>query len=81
MRTKQEQHDSEFLLMLLQRIEKHLRRRHMSPTRFGREAVGDPNLVLQMKDGRELRSATLQRVIDYLDDNESEDCPCGRCSR
>lgn len=56
--------------MLLQRIERHLRMRCMPPTRFGREAVGDPNLVSQLKDGRELRTATLQRVVDYLDDNE-----------
>ena len=67
--------------MLLQRIERHLRRRRMSQTRFGREAVGDPNLVSQLKDGRELRAATLQRVIDYLNDNEEEECPCGPCSR
>ncbi len=56
--------------MLLQRIENHLRRRRMTPTRFGREAVGDPNLVSQLKDGRELRTATFQRVVDYLNDNE-----------
>ncbi len=56
--------------MLLQRIQHHLRMRHMPSTRFGREAIGDPNLVSQLKDGRELRTATLQRVIDYLDDNE-----------
>ncbi len=56
--------------MVLQRIERHLRMRRMPPTRFGREAVGDPNLVSQLKDGRELRTATLQRVVDYLDDNE-----------
>lgn len=67
--------------MLLQRIERHLRQRRMSQTRFGREAVGDPNLVSQLKAGRELRAATLQRVTNYLNDNEEEHCPCGRCSR
>jgi hypothetical protein len=67
--------------MLLQRIERHLRRRRMSPTRFGREAVGDPNLISQLKDGREPRSATVQRIVDYLNDNESEDCPCSGCSQ
>ena len=56
--------------MLLQRIERHLRIRRMSPTRFGREAVGDPNLISQLKDGRELRSSTAQRIIDYLDNSE-----------
>jgi hypothetical protein len=66
--------------MLLQRIERHMRARRMSPTRFGREAVGDPNLIQQLKDGRELRAATAQRIIDYLNDNEGEECPCARCS-
>lgn len=58
--------------MLLLRIERHLRLRRMTPSRFGREAVGDPNLITQLRDGRELRTATAQRVIDYLDDNECE---------
>jgi hypothetical protein len=56
--------------MLLQRIEHHLRLKRMSPTRFGREAVGDPNLISQLKDGRELRSATVQRIVHYLNGNE-----------
>jgi len=67
--------------MLLTRIERHLRARRMSPTRVGRLAVGDPNLISQLKDGRELRAATAQRILDYLNDNESEECPCGRCSQ
>jgi 2,4-dienoyl-CoA reductase-like NADH-dependent reductase (Old Yellow Enzyme family) len=66
--------------MLLQRIERHLRTRRMPPTRFGREAVGDPNLVDQLRSGRELRAATAQRIIDYLNDNECEECPCTGCS-
>lgn len=56
--------------MLLLRIERHLRHRRMSPTRFGREAVGDPNLLTQLRDGRELRNATAQRIVDYLNDHE-----------
>lgn len=56
--------------MLLQRIERYMRARRMSPTRFGREAVGDPNLIAQLKDGRELRTTTVLKIVDYLDDNE-----------
>lgn len=67
--------------MLLQRIERHLRAKRMPATRFGREAVGDPNLIAQLKDGREPRAATVRRILDYLDDNEGEDCPCDRCSQ
>lgn len=38
----------------------------VSETRFGTIAVGDPNLVRNMKGGRELRSPTIQKVIDVL---------------
>lgn len=56
--------------MILPLIEAHLRRRRMSPTRFGREAVGDPNLVTQLRDGRELREKTARRVRAYLSEHE-----------
>lgn len=58
--------------MLLVRIEKFMKARRMPPTRFGREALGDPKFVLQLRDGREPRAATVQRVLDYLDENELE---------
>ncbi len=58
--------------MLIERIEVHMRRHRMSPSRFGRAAVGDPNFVTQLRHGRTLRSATLQKVVDYLNDNEFE---------
>lgn len=56
--------------MLLQRVEKYLKVKRMPPTRFGREAVGDPGFVFGLRDGREPRSATVRRVLDYLDDHE-----------
>jgi len=56
--------------MILKHIEAHLRRHRMSPTRFGREAVGDPNLVSQLRDGRELREKTMRRLRAYLDARE-----------
>ena len=59
--------------MLLQRIERHLRLRRMTPTRFGREALGDPNFVLNLKDGREPRLKTVRRVEAYLNANEGGD--------
>lgn len=56
--------------MLLLRIERHLKMRRMPPTRFGREALGDPKFVFNLRDGRQPRLATVQRVVDYLDAHE-----------
>lgn len=56
--------------MLLHRIERHMRLRRQTPTRFGRKAIGDPNLVEQLRHGRELRAATAQRIINYLEEHE-----------
>lgn len=53
-------------MKLLDRIEMHLKQTHMSPTRFGRRAVGDPRFVLDLRDGRRPRARTLKRVEDYL---------------
>lgn len=58
--------------MLLQRIENHLKVRRMPPTRFGREAVGDPGFVFNLRNGREPRSATVKRVLDYLDARDAQ---------
>lgn len=38
----------------------------IAPTIFGRDAVGDPNLLRNLKAGRELRSGTAQRVRDFM---------------
>lgn len=58
--------------MLLLRIERYLRARKMAPTRFGRDAIGDPWLVPQMRDGRTLRDRTAARVSAHLDRVEAE---------
>lgn len=54
-------------MLLLQRIEVHLRTRRVSPARFGRDAVGDPCFVFDLRDGREPRTRTIVRVIAYLE--------------
>jgi len=56
--------------MLLHRIDRVLRNTSMPQTRFGREAVGDPNLVRQLREGRQLRPRTVSRVLDYLSERE-----------
>jgi hypothetical protein len=52
---------------LLRAIERHLRQSGQPPSRFGREALGDPGLVQGMRRGRELRPRTEARVRAYLD--------------
>lgn len=59
-------------MKLLDRIEKHLKQTHMSPTRFGRRAVGDPRFVLDLRAGRRPRARTLQKVERYLSDYETD---------
>jgi len=56
--------------MLLHRIDRVLRNTSMPQTRFGREAIGDPNLVRQLREGRQLRPRTVSRVLDYLSKRE-----------
>jgi hypothetical protein len=53
--------------MLLERIEEYMRITKSSPTKVGREAIGDPQLVFQLRDGREPRARTIRRVLAYLE--------------
>jgi hypothetical protein len=47
-------------------IEGFLRRTGMPATKFGRLAVNDPRFVLDLRNGREPRSYTTARVIDFI---------------
>jgi hypothetical protein len=53
-------------MKLLDRIELHLKQTHMSATRFGRRAVGDPRFVLDLRMGRRPRRRTVEKVEKYL---------------
>lgn len=55
---------------LLSAIERYLRVSGTPPTRFGRDAVGDPRFVLDLRNGREPRLGTCARVFAYLADRE-----------
>ncbi|HYD13072.1 MAG TPA: hypothetical protein VEC11_09510 [Allosphingosinicella sp.] len=57
---------------LMRRIQLYLQRAEMAPTRFGRETVGDPRLISDMKNGRELRDATIARIQAWLDAQEKQ---------
>ena len=52
---------------LLRLIERHIRVTGMSPTRFGREVVGDPRFVHDLRRGREPGNRTCARVCAYID--------------
>jgi hypothetical protein len=52
---------------LLRKVEKFLRISDIAPTRFGREAMGDPRFVFDLRNGREPRPATVRRVLAFLE--------------
>lgn len=53
---------------LLREVEKFLRQNDTPPTRFGRDAVGDPRFVFDLRNGRDPRPATVDRVLAYLEE-------------
>ena len=52
---------------LLRDVEKYLRNHDVAAARFGREAMGDPRFVFDLRRGREPRPATVRRVRIYLE--------------
>jgi len=52
---------------LLRDVEKFLRRSETAPTRFGRDAVGDPRFVFDLRNGRDPRPQTEERVRAYIE--------------
>lgn len=54
-------------MYLLREIEKFLRISQIPPARFGREAMGDPRFVLDLRNGREPRPRTIARIRHYLE--------------
>ena len=55
---------------LLREVEKFLRQSRTAPTRFGREAVGDPRFVFDLRRGREPRPRTVARVVAFLETDQ-----------
>lgn len=53
-------------MTLLESIEIHLAKTGIAPTRFGRRAVGDPRLVLDMRMGRRPGSDVTRRIEAHL---------------
>jgi 2,4-dienoyl-CoA reductase-like NADH-dependent reductase (Old Yellow Enzyme family) len=56
----------------LRSIELFLRRTGMAATRFGREAVRDPRLVHDLRNGRELTERMRRRLEHFMNIHERE---------
>lgn len=54
---------------LLGAIERYLRVSGMSAAKFGKDAMGDPLFVYELRAGREPRSRTIQRAAEWMRDN------------
>ena len=52
--------------MLIRTVEKFLREHEMPATKFGRLAANDPRFVLDLRLGREPRSALTSRVEHFM---------------
>ena len=52
---------------LLREVEKFLRQSEVPPTRFGKNAMGDPRFVFDLRNGRDPRPQTVARVRAYLE--------------
>jgi hypothetical protein len=54
-------------VQLQREVEKFLRRSNIAPARFGRDAMGDPRFVFDLRNGRDPRPETVARVRAYLE--------------
>jgi len=57
-------------MSLLKKVEHHLRRHAVAPSRFGRDVAGDPRFVFDLRRGREPRAETTARVIAFIDSRD-----------
>lgn len=55
----------------LAEIESFLERREMKPTTFSKAAVGDPNFVRNLRDGRVPNLDLVDRVHDFIKSQEA----------
>jgi hypothetical protein len=51
---------------ILQAIERFVAQHKMPQTTFGRRALGDANLIENLRSGRELRRSTEHRVREFM---------------
>lgn len=53
-------------------VEDFLSKTGMTPTAFGKRFAGDPLFVFQLRDGREPREATREKVLAAMTERASE---------
>ena len=54
-------------MYLLRDVEKFLRSTKVPAARFGREVMGDPRFVFDLRNGREPRQRTIERIRKFLE--------------
>lgn len=54
------------------KVEQFITDREMTPTQFGKKFAGDPLFVFQLREGREPRSQTRQRIVEAMGAEERE---------
>lgn len=47
-------------------VERFISKHDWTPTRFGKEFAGDPLFVFQLREGREPRTDTRQRILSAI---------------
>ena len=52
-------------------LEEFLERSGVKPTEFGRQAVGDPSLILNLRRGRSPSLATADRILTFIRESEA----------
>ena len=55
------------IVRIIRDVENFLKQRNIAPTRFGRDAMGDPRFVFDLRRGREPGPRTVRRVRAYLE--------------
>jgi hypothetical protein len=56
---------------LLERIRAFLERHKMAPTRFGREATGEPQLITSIEAGRSPSLKVVQRIAAFMAERDA----------
>lgn len=54
-------------MYILREVENFLRAAKIPPARFGREAMGDPRFVFDLRNGREPRPRTVEKLRRFLE--------------